>query len=154
MAKIIIPKVLVGWVVVVVEDDYDSQQVARIMLEKAGATVYIAENGQEGLALIRKHNPRFVLSDISMPVMDGWQLMRELNIDRRTSSIPVIALTAHAMYGDRAKALGAGFVNYMTKPLDPQKFTMQLLHLLVEIPEFTAQLKSQYDALLDAQSPA
>lgn len=152
MAKTVIPKVLVGWVVVVVEDDPDSQEIARIMLEKAGATVHLAQNGQEGLELIRKKHPRFVLSDISMPVMDGWQLIRELNIDRRTSSIPVIALTAHAMYGDRAKALGAGFINYMTKPLDPQKFTMQLLQLLVEIPGFAPQLQEHYDAMLSAPS--
>lgn len=150
MAKIVIPQVLVGWTVVVVEDDPDSQQVARIMLEKAGATVYVAGNGQEGLTLIHQHNPRFVLSDISMPLMDGWQLIKELNADRRTSDIPVIALTAHAMHGDRAKALEAGFVNYMTKPLDPQKFTMQLLHLLVDIPDFTTQIQSQYNALLNS----
>src|SRR5262245_42533344 len=134
MAKIVIPKVLVGWKVVVVEDDPDSQNVARMMLEKAGATVHVAENGQAGLDLIREHKPQFALSDISMPVMDGWKLIAELNNDRRTSDIPVIALTAHAMPGDRAKAMEAGFINYMTKPLDPQKFTMQLLQLLVEIP--------------------
>lgn len=150
MAKIVIPQVLVGWTVVVVEDDPDSQNVARIMLEKAGATVHVANNGQEGLEAIQRHNPRFVLSDISMPVMDGWQLIKELNNDRRTSEIPVIALTAHAMHGDRAKALEAGFVNYMTKPLDPQKFTMQLLHLLVDIPDFTVQIQSQYNALLNS----
>lgn len=149
MAKIVIPKVLVGWKVVVVEDDPDSQNVARMMLEKAGATVEVAENGQEGLDLIREQKPHFALSDISMPVMDGWKLIQELNNDRRTSDIPVIALTAHAMPGDRAKAIEAGFVNYMTKPLDPQKFTMQLLHLLVEIPSFTAQLQEQYNSLLN-----
>ncbi len=148
MTKIVIPKVLVGWNVVVVEDDPDSQMVAKMMLERAGATVHVAENGAEGLELIRKQLPRFVLSDISMPIMDGWKLIHELNIDRRTSHIPVIALTAHAMYGDRAKALEAGFINYMTKPLDPQKFTLQLLNLLVEIPDFTEQLKSQYESLL------
>jgi CheY-like chemotaxis protein len=151
MAKIVIPKVLVGWNVVVVEDDPDSQMVAKMMLERSGATVYTAENGQEGLELIRKTLPRFVLSDISMPIMDGWKLIHELNIDRRTTNIPVIALTAHAMHGDRAKAIQAGFINYMTKPLDPQKFTLQLLNLLVEIPDFADQLKEQYEALLVPQ---
>lgn len=147
MPKIVIPKLLQGWSVVVVEDDPDSQLVAQMMLEKAGATVYVGENGQEGLELIRTHQPRFVLSDISMPVMDGWQLIKILNDDRRTSSIPVIALTAHAMHGDREKALAAGFVNYLTKPLDPAKFMMQLLGLLIEIPEYQDQLKAQYDTL-------
>ena len=151
MAKLIIPKVLVDWVVVVVEDDPDSLAVARMMLEKAGATVYVAENGHDGLVLIRQQNPRFVLSDISMPVMDGWQLIKELNNDRRTSNIPVIALTAYAMSGDREKALEAGFVNYITKPLDPLKFTMHLLSLLVEIPDFAVQLQPHYDNLLNAR---
>jgi len=147
MPKIVIPKVLVGWNVVVVEDDPDNQMVAQMMLERAGATVFIAENGQDGLEMIRKHLPNFVLSDISMPVMDGWALIKHLNEDRRTSDIPVIALTAHAMYGDREKALRAGFTNYLSKPLDPAKFTFQLLTLLVEIPQYTEQLKAHYDTL-------
>lgn len=147
MPKIVIPKMLLGWSVVVVEDDPDSQMVARMMLEKAGATVYVAENGQEGLEMVNSHRPHFVLSDISMPVMDGWKFIKVMNEDRRTATIPVIALTAHAMHGDREKALAAGFINYLTKPLDPAKFMMQLLGLLVEIPEYMDQLKTQYDTL-------
>lgn len=109
--------------------------VATMMLEMAGANVIQASNGREALEAIRDHHPRFILSDLSMPEMDGWQLVRELQHDRATMEIPIIALTAHAMSGDRERAIMAGFTNYLTKPLDPDKFLQQLLNLLVEIPE-------------------
>jgi two-component system, cell cycle response regulator DivK len=80
---------------------------------------------------------------LSMPVMDGWRLIHELNIDRTLRDIPVIALTAHAMSGDRERAIQAGFVNYLTKPLDPDKFIQQLLNLLVDLPELNDLLTQQ-----------
>src|SRR5690349_11576246 len=120
-----IPRVMVGWRVLVVDDEQDSLEVARMMLELAGATVLTAINGQEGLAMVDKTRPHFILSDLSMPVMDGWHMMRELSLDRRTNEIPVIALTAHAMSGDRERAMQAGFANYISKPLDPDKFITQ-----------------------------
>jgi two-component system, cell cycle response regulator DivK len=136
-----ITNVLEGWDVIVVDDEEDSLLVATMMMEMAGANVRAASNGREALSLIRQRRPRFVLSDLSMPEIDGWQLIRELQADRATMEIPVIALTAHAMTGDRERAIAAGFANYLTKPLDPDKFLSQLLGLLVAIPEFEPMLK-------------
>ena len=76
---------------------------------------------------------------LSMPVMDGWAMLKELRGDPCTASVPIIALTAHAMVGDRDKALAAGFQNYLTKPLQPATFVSQLLTILADVPH-VAQL--------------
>ncbi len=132
------PSPLKGWTVLVVDDEYDSRMVAEIMLEDAGARVVTAINGREALERLRTEKPNFILSDLSMPEMDGWQLMAELNNNRATAEIPVIALTAHAMVGDRERALAAGFRNHITKPLSADKFMTQLLAILEDQPEFSA----------------
>jgi CheY-like chemotaxis protein len=75
-----------------------------------------------------------------MPVMDGWEFMNTIKRDRRTLDIPVIALTAHAMPGDRERAITAGFHNYLTKPLTPATFMRDLLSLLVDVPELAGML--------------
>ncbi|MCA9903403.1 MAG: response regulator [Anaerolineae bacterium] len=129
-----------GWKVVVVDDEEDSLEVAQIILEEYGADVSTAANGQEGLELIRKVHPKLVISDISMPVMDGWGLIFELKNDRTTCDIPAIALTAHAMIGDRERAISAGFHNYLTKPLTASTFIQDLVGLLVEIPQLAFEL--------------
>jgi CheY-like chemotaxis protein len=72
--------------------------------------------------------------------MDGWEMLIQLKQDQTTMDIPVIALTAHALTGDRDKALAAGFDNYMSKPLTPKTFMNDLLDLLTNIPELTAEL--------------
>jgi CheY-like chemotaxis protein len=132
--------ILQGWNVVVCDDEMDSLDVATIILEYYGADVTTCSNGQEALDAIRESPPRFVVSDLSMPKMDGWGLIFELKNDRRTEDIPVIALTAHAMVGDRQRAIAAGFHNYLTKPLTPETFMQDLLILLIAIPEFAAEL--------------
>jgi CheY-like chemotaxis protein len=135
--KVPFPRALVNWHVLVVDDEEDSLEVAQMLLEMAGATVLTATNGREALALVKAQRPHFILSDLSMPDVDGWRLVYDLNRNRATADIPVIALTAHAIPGDRERALKAGFVNYITKPLDPDKFIQQLLKLLIEIPELS-----------------
>lgn len=139
----VIPKALEGWHVLIVDDEPDNLDVARRMLEKAGAHVLMAENGAEALNIINHQHVDFVLCDLSMPVMDGWMLIEELNQDRRLAELPVIALTAHAMNGDRERAIQAGFVNYITKPLDIEKFVTNLLAILVDIPVFSKRLGAE-----------
>lgn len=134
---------LQNWLVLVVDDEFDSREVASMMLEAAGADVITAENGREAVKLVETYKPRFILSDLSMPQMDGWQLMHHLNQNRTTATIPVIALTAHAMKGDRERAIAAGFRNHITKPLDAAKFLNQLINILVEQPEFQAENLNQ-----------
>src|SRR5215204_3922669 len=93
--------ILEGWRVVVVEDEADSLEVATLLLEMYGAQVIGARNGREGIAMIQKHRPNFVISDLSMPEMSGWELIETLNHgERDLAEIPVIALTAHAMDHD------------------------------------------------------
>jgi CheY-like chemotaxis protein len=132
--------ILQGWDVLVVDDEPDSLEVARRILKFYGATVHTATNGQEGLSMVRRLRPRFIISDLSMPVMDGWEMLSNLKQDRTTLDIPVIALTAHAMLGDREKALAAGFHNHLTKPLTAATFMSDLLTVLDEIPALAADL--------------
>jgi CheY-like chemotaxis protein len=125
---------LSGWNILVIDDEEDSLMVAEIILTEYGANLYTACNGEEGLAQIRKVRPRFVISDLSMPILDGWGFIYTLKNDRALMDIPVIALTAHAMVGDRERAITAGFHNYLTKPLTAATFIQDLVKLLVDIP--------------------
>ncbi|MBX3061863.1 MAG: response regulator [Anaerolineae bacterium] len=128
------------WVVLIVDDDPASLDIASIMLRHYGALVHTAVNGAAGLAKAQELLPRFILSDLSMPVMDGWEMIRRLKADPLTTSIPIIALTAHALMGDREKALLAGCHNYLSKPLTPSTFVRELLNVLVVIPELNLSL--------------
>ena len=134
------PDLLQNWKIVVVEDEPDSMDVASYILEFYGAKVYPATDGKEGLALIRELKPDFVISDLSMPGMDGWELVHNLQRDLAVREIPVIALTAHAMGGDRERALAAGFYNYLTKPLTANTFINELVRLLIDIPILSSRL--------------
>jgi CheY-like chemotaxis protein len=134
--------ILQNWKVVVVDDEPDSLEVAVRILRYYGADVHTASNGADGLSTIRSLRPKLVISDLSMPEMDGWGMLGELKLDRTTMEIPVIALTAHAMVGDRERAIMAGFHNYLTKPLTPATFMKDLLVLLTDIPAFALELTS------------
>ena len=131
---------LSGWDVVVLDDEEDSLEVAEIILLEYGANVNTAANGVEGLEVVRSTNPRFVISDLSMPEMDGWGFISNMKKDRSLAHIPVIALTAHAMIGDRERAVSAGFHNYLTKPLTVDTFMQDLVNLLIDIPELVEHL--------------
>jgi CheY-like chemotaxis protein len=128
--------ILAGWDVLLIEDEPDSADVACRVLRFFGANVQVAANGMEGLNLLRTFRPRLIICDISMPVLDGWGVIEALNNDRELSNIPAIALTAHAMLGDREKAVAAGFHNYLTKPLTPVTFVHDLLSLVIDLPQF------------------
>lgn len=122
------------WRILVVDDEPDSLEVVTRVLSFYGATVYTAANGVEALSIVDKVLPTFILMDLSMPKMDGWETLYHLQKDRRTADIPVIALTAHAMQGDRERVLHAGFHSYLTKPLSPATFAGDLLKLFSESP--------------------
>jgi len=87
-------------------------------LKKRGYDVSIAVDGAEGVDKARSESPDLILMDMSLPVMDGWEATRTLKADEATRSIPVVALTAHAMSTDREKALAAGCDAYETKPVE------------------------------------
>lgn len=131
---------LAGWDIVVVDDEPDSLEVARYILDFYSARVHTSGNATEGFDLIRRVQPRFVISDLSMPQVDGWGLIARLKEDVATRDIPIIALTAHAMPGNRERAIAAGFQNYLTKPLTADTFMDQLIQLLIAIPVLSEQL--------------
>lgn len=135
-----IPKALQGWRVLVVDDEPDSLEVASRLLKFAGAEVSTAVNGLDALSKVHHVHPQLIITDLSMPEMDGWGLLNRLKVERDTLEIPVIALTAHTMAGDRERAIAAGFHNHISKPLDPVRFISQLINIVVDIPELKAQL--------------
>jgi CheY-like chemotaxis protein len=132
---------LSGWDVLVVDDEPDSLLVAQSLLEMCGAHVLVANNGKIGYTLAKQMRPNFIISDLSMPEMSGWQMLHEIKNTLATRDIPVIALTAHAMVGDRQRAMEVGFHNYLTKPLQAETFINDLLRLLVDVPEIQAKLQ-------------
>lgn len=105
--------------ILLVEDNEINQQVAREILDDAGLVVVIAEDGSEAVGAVKEHEFDAVLMDIQMPIMDGYQAAREIRKDERLMDLPIIAMTAHAMSGDREKSLEAGMNDHVTKPIDP-----------------------------------
>jgi two-component system cell cycle response regulator DivK len=104
--------------ILLVEDNEMNRDMLVRRLERRGFEVSTAGDGQEGLSLARTQLPDLILLDMSLPEMDGWEVARQLKSDASTHDIPVIALTAHAMHGDREAALVAGCEDYDTKPID------------------------------------
>jgi len=101
-----------------VEDNEMNRDMLSRRLQRKGFEVEIAVDGQAGVDMAVALTPDLVLMDMSLPVMDGWEATRQLKADPATANIPVIALTAHAMEGDREKALEAGCDDYDTKPIN------------------------------------
>jgi len=132
---------LQGWSVVVIDDEPDSLEVARYILDFYGANVHTATNGKEGLELVEQVRPCFVISELSIPEMDGWGFLSRLKEIAHHRDLPVIALTAHAMRGDRERAIAAGFHNYLTKPLTADTFIDELLALLLDIPQLSEYIQ-------------
>ena len=116
--------------VLVADDKESSREFVRTVLEHAGYVVAEAADGREALAKVREDPPDLVVLDLHMPGLDGFAVMEALRQDARYFSLPVVALTASAMQGDRERALAAGFVDYMTKPISVNVLRNRLLDLL------------------------
>lgn len=111
------PADLSTWRVLVVDDEPDSAEIVRLVLLAAEATVFTASNGIEALDIFRRESPTMVLTDLSMPERDGWQLLQDIRSSENGTRTPVLALTAHAMVGDKDRVMEAGFNGYLSKPL-------------------------------------
>ena len=111
-----------------VEDNEDNIFMLKNRLTRAGHTVIVATDGAQGVAMASSERPDIILMDLSLPVLDGWQATSQIKAAPDTKHIPVIALTANAMAGDREKALAAGCDDYDTKP--------------IELPRLLAKMKS------------
>jgi CheY-like chemotaxis protein len=118
--------------ILLVEDNEMNRDMLSRRLKKKEYVVTVAVDGQEGLELAAKHTPDIILLDMSLPVVDGWEAARRLKGDPKTAGIPIIALTAHAMAGDREKCLEAGCEDYDTKPVDFKRLLGKISSLLTE----------------------
>ncbi len=116
--------------VLLVEDNEMNRDMLSRRLSRRGFDVLIAVDGAQGIQVAKTELPDLILMDMSLPVMDGWDATRQLKTDTQTQSIPVIALTAHAMSGDRDKALSAGCDDYDTKPIDLDRLLGKMERLL------------------------
>ena len=108
--------------VLVVEDNEMNMQLVEYLLEEGGFDILKASSGEEALQLTHDQTPDLVLMDIHLPGMDGLSVVRQMKEDSRTKTIPILALTAHAMRGDRDRFLQAGCDGYISKPIDVKTF--------------------------------
>ena len=113
-----------------VEDNEMNRDMLSRRLRKKGYEVAIAVDGKAGVEMASSEEPHLILMDMSLPIMDGWQATQHIKADDATSKIPIIALTAHAMESDRAKALEAGCDDYDTKPIDLPRLLSKIETLL------------------------
>ena len=116
--------------ILVVEDNEMNRDMLSRRLERRGYQVAIALDGQEGVVRARSEPPDLILMDMSLPVLDGWEASRQLKAAPETRTIPIIALTAHAMSGDRDRALAAGCDDYDTKPIELPRLLEKIERLL------------------------
>ncbi|MDX2076734.1 MAG: response regulator [bacterium] len=126
--------ILAGKTILVIDDDPDSLEIAQTLLIKTKVNVVTAQDGAQALKILDATRPDYIISDLSMPNMSGWELIKIIKAERQWMDIPIFALTAHAMAGDRVKAIAAGFHNYLTKPLNPSTFINDLLKLIHQLP--------------------
>tara|TARA_A100001011_G_C14246423_1_gene815773 strand:- start:793 stop:1155 length:363 start_codon:yes stop_codon:yes gene_type:complete len=104
--------------ILIVEDNEMNRDMLSRRLERKGFEVVMAEDGQRGVDMAKSENPELILMDLGLPVIDGWEATNQIKNDDKTKNIPIIVLTAHAMSGDREKALEAGADEYDTKPVE------------------------------------
>jgi hypothetical protein len=116
--------------ILLVEDNEMNRDMLSRRLSRKGFAVITAVDGEDGLNKVAESNPELILMDMNLPVLDGWEATRRLKADDATKAIPVIALTANAMGGDREKALEAGCDDYDTKPIDLERLLGKIQSLL------------------------
>lgn len=127
---------MAGWHVLIVEDHRDTVELMRSLMELYGCTVSTALNGKEGLEAVRLQKPRFIIADINMPVMNGWEMIDHLQDDEETASVPVIVLSAHASYNDHRSIRAKNYPRIIHKPIVPENFFNQVVNLLTnDFPE-------------------
>lgn len=118
--------------ILIVEDNRDSRELAIKVLAAKGYEILDAHDGMEALETAPREKPDLILMDLSLPKVDGYEVTRRLKAQADLKRIPVIALTAHAMKGDREKALAAGCDGYITKPINVRELPGQIEHYLKE----------------------
>jgi two-component system cell cycle response regulator DivK len=120
--------------ILLVEDNEMNRDMLSRRLARRGYDVVVALDGEQGVAMAKSEAPALILMDMSLPGMDGWEATRQIKAMPETRAIPVIALTAHAMAGDREKAIGAGCDDFDTKPVDLERLLAKIETLLGGAP--------------------
>ena len=115
-----------------IEDNDDNVYMLKSRLERRGYTVCVATDGEQGMEMARTEAPALIIMDLSLPIVDGWEATRRLKSDEETRQIPIVALSAHAMVGDRESALEAGCNDFDTKPVEFQRLLDKIEALLPE----------------------
>jgi two-component system, cell cycle response regulator DivK len=123
--------------VLLIEDNIDNFELVRYLLERAGYEVLAGYNGQEGMEIAHRELPDLILMDLSLPIVDGWTAARTLKADPVTTNIPLLALTAHTLPGDRKRAIEAGFDGYISKPIDVVRFSENIDKVILTKQEKT-----------------
>jgi two-component system, cell cycle response regulator DivK len=116
----------------IIEDNADNFYLMRFLLEKSGFTVVGVDNGPDGIETALRMIPDGILLDIQLPGMDGYTVAQELVKHHELDGKPIIAVTSYAMVGDRERALAAGAIGYIEKPIDPDTFVGEICHYLPE----------------------
>ena len=116
--------------ILLIEDNEMNRDMLERRLLRKGFQVILAANGEEGIARAAEDSPDLILMDLSLPGIDGWEATRQIKADDETAVIPIIALTAHAMTGDREKALAAGCDDYDSKPVELERLLGKMQRLL------------------------
>jgi CheY-like chemotaxis protein len=120
--------------ILLVEDNELNRDMLSRRLTRRGYVVVVAEDGEQGLELARSERPDLILMDMSLPGIDGWEATRRLRADPEMAGARVIALTAHAMAGDRERAIEAGCDDYDTKPVEMERLLLKITTLLGATP--------------------
>ena len=121
-----------GCLILLVDDNKDTLEAIRLFLEFRRAKVLAAADGQHGLELLTLHHPKIIISDLSMPQMDGYEFLEQIRelAPEDGGDAPLIALTARSDADERQKALQAGFARFLTKPIDPDQLVNEICHVL------------------------
>ena len=121
---------MAGERILIVEDNLKNRKLVRDLLQFHGYTILEAESGEVGVQLAREHQLDLILMDVQLPGMDGQTAMQSIKSEAHTATIPIIALTALAMRGDKERLLAAGFDGYLDKPIDIKTFPTAILRYL------------------------
>jgi len=116
--------------ILIVEDNEENRDVLTRRLERRGYSVLVAVDGQAGITLTQDEHPDVILMDLNLPDVDGWEATKRIKANPQTASIPIIALTAHAVVGDEQRALQAGCNDYHSKPVEFTRLLDQIEALL------------------------
>lgn len=116
--------------ILIVEDNEENRDSLSRRLQRRGYAIVTAADGKAGLAMARSEKPDLILMDMNMPELDGWEATRQIKAIEELREVPVLALTAHALAGDRERAVAAGCTDYHTKPVDFPKLLAQMEAIL------------------------